>query len=156
MTVTLREITDENREAIRSLSVREDQQQFVATNDKSFRDAVAEPENHPWMRAIYEGDEPVGFLMLADDMATTPEHPWRYFLWRLMIDARRQRKGHARAAIDLLREYLRTRPGATELFTSYLPGDGSPEGFYRRLGFEPTGEMLEDEIVLHLPLADRP
>ncbi len=156
MTVTLREITDENRGAVRNLAVGEDQQRFVATNDKSFRDALAEPETHPWMRAIYEDEEPIGFLMLADDLATTPEHPWRYFLWRLMIDARYQRRGNARAAIALLREYLRSRPGATELFTSYVPGDGSPEGFYRRLGFEPTGEMLEDELVLRLPLGDGP
>jgi diamine N-acetyltransferase len=30
--------------------------------------------------------------------------------------------------------------------TYYVRGDGSPEGFYRRLGFEPTGEVLGEEV----------
>jgi hypothetical protein len=27
-----------------------------------------------------------------------------------------------------------------------LRGDGGPESFYRRLGFEPTGEVLGEEV----------
>ena len=49
------------------------------------------PDDDPvWMRAIYAGDTPVGFLM-------TSEAPDRgdYFLWRLMIDARFQGDGDA-------------------------------------------------------------
>ena len=42
--------------------------------------------------------------------------------------------------------------GATELLTSYVPGEGSPLPFYQKLGFVPTGEMDEDEIVLRLDL----
>jgi diamine N-acetyltransferase len=30
--------------------------------------------------------------------------------------------------------------GATELLTSYVSGEGGPAGFYRRLGFVPTGD----------------
>jgi hypothetical protein len=33
-----------------------------------------------------------------------------------------------------------------------VQGEGSPEGFYRRLGFELTGEMDEGEAVMKLPL----
>jgi len=43
--------------------------------------------------------------------------------------------------------------GATELLTSFVPGDGGPDGFYRRLGFEPTGEFDDHgEVVIRLPL----
>lgn len=31
-----------------------------------------------------------------------------------------------------------------------VPGDGSPVGFYERVGFEPTGEVVDDEFVLRL------
>ena len=39
---------------------------------------------------------------------------------------------------------------AEELELSYVPGDGSPEGFYRGLGFEPTSKVDEGEIVMAL------
>jgi len=39
--------------------------------------------------------------------------------------------------------------GGTELFTSHVPGEGSPAGFYARLGFVPTGELdPAGEIIL--------
>ena len=47
--------------------------------------------------------------------------------------------------------------GATELITSCVPGEGSPEPFYRRYGFVPNGETDEDgEIILTLDLSTRP
>ena len=45
---------------------------------------------------------------------------------------------------------------AEELLLSYVPGEGSPEGFYRGLGFEPTGEVDEGEVVMRLRLSDHP
>jgi diamine N-acetyltransferase len=44
------------------------------------------------------------------------------------------------------------RRNATELFTSWVLGDGGPEGFYLGLGFEPTGEWDDDEKVARLVL----
>ena len=38
--------------------------------------------------------------------------------------------------------------GATELLTSYGPGDGGPAGFYARLGFVPTGELAGDGEII--------
>ncbi len=91
--------------------------------------------------------------MIADDV---PAHDtvirWCYYLWRMMIDSRYQGRGYGRAALDRLTEYLRTRPGADELMTSVVPGDGSPLPFYLRYGFERTGEWFDHEQVLRLPL----
>ena len=42
--------------------------------------------------------------------------------------------------------------GATELLTSYQPGDGEPWPFYERFGFRPTGAIDHGEIVLSLDL----
>jgi diamine N-acetyltransferase len=151
-TVTLREITDENREAVAALRVAPGQEGFVATVAKSYADAAAFPAERPWYRAIYAGDEPVGFLMVSwAAPAAPPREGVVYFLWRLLVDARHQRQGYGRAAVQQVIELVRAE-GATEFLTSYEPGDGGPWPFYQRLGFEPTGEVDEGEIVLRLDL----
>lgn len=144
--VTLREITSSNETAVRALRVAPDQERFVATVATSLDEAEATPRARPWHRAIYAGEQPVGFVMLSYDMPPgDPDQPYRYFLWRLLIDARHQGHGYGRAAMELVIEHLRGRSNATELVTSVHPGPGSPGPFYRRLGFEPTGEWLEGE-----------
>jgi diamine N-acetyltransferase len=45
--------------------------------------------------------------------------------------------------------------GASQLVTSYAAGEGSPESFYRQIGFVPTAEEDEKaEKVLSLRLRD--
>jgi diamine N-acetyltransferase len=151
--VSLREITDANRSAVEALSVTPQQEQFVAGVRESLIEAAATPDAKPWYRAIYAGETPVGFVMISDNIA--PEHPQYlgpHFLWRLLIDARWQRHGYGRAALDLIVEYLATRPGCDRLFSSFIPGDGSPLGFYLQYGFLPTGAVFDDEPVLELLL----
>ena len=143
--VSLREVTAETVRQICRLRVTPEQEQFVAPNPISFAEALFHPT--AWFRAIYAGDEPVGFVMLDDDAAKS-----EYYLWRLMLDAGQQRKGYGRRAVELVLGYVRTRPGATELRVSWVPGEGGPEGFYRGLGFEPTGEIDDGEVVARLPL----
>jgi diamine N-acetyltransferase len=151
--VSLRPVTAENMAAVQSLRVATDQEKFVASVDRSLADAAAHPQAKPWYRAGYAGDIPVGFVMLCDDVAPgEPELPWRYFLWRLLVDERFQGRGYGRAVLDLVVAYVRTRPEADALVTSVVPGTGSPLGFYVRYGFRPTGEMVEGEQVLRLPL----
>jgi diamine N-acetyltransferase len=54
--------------------------------------------------------------------------------------------------MELLMEYVRSRPGGKELLLSCVPGESGPSGFYEKLGFTPTGEMEEDEIVMRREL----
>jgi diamine N-acetyltransferase len=143
--ITLDEVTGESVRAICRLAVAPDQSAFVAPNAVSFAEALFEP--HAWYRAIAADGVPVGFVMLYDD----PAEPV-YYLWRFMIDARHQGKGYGARALELVLAHVRERPGATELKVSWVPGEGSPEGFYRRLGFEPTGEIDEGEVVARLAL----
>jgi len=145
-TVTLREVTKENLRQVLNLEVAPTQTKFVASNAVSIAQAHFYPEK-AWFRAIYADETPVGFLMLSDK-PDTPE----YFLWRLMIDARYQKFGFARRAMELLFDYVRARPGAKEIFTSCVPGEGSPQGFYESLGFTLTGEMDGDEVVMRRDL----
>jgi diamine N-acetyltransferase len=151
--ITLREITDENRAAVEALAVSTEQAHFVASVSDSLREAAETPRACPWYRAIYRDETPVGFVMLSDNIpAGRPEYLGPYFLWRLLVDARYQREGIGRAALDLVVAYARSRPGADRLFTSYVPGAGSPLGFYLGYGFVATGDDFDGEPVLELPL----
>ncbi|HEY0733586.1 MAG TPA: GNAT family N-acetyltransferase [Herpetosiphonaceae bacterium] len=145
-TVTLREVTKETVREILRLKVAPEQEQFVASNAVSIAQAYFDRET-AWFRGIYADEVPVGFVMLSDD----PVKP-EYFLWRFMIDKRYQGYGYGRRAIELLIEYVRTRPGAKTLLVSCVPGDGSPCPFYEKLGFVYTGEEDEGELVLRLDL----
>ena len=145
--ISLREITGETVVQICELSdtLSEEQHKMVAPNGVSI--AQAHFADRAWFRAIYAGEEPVGFIMLSDE----PEKP-NYYLWRFMIAGPHQGKGYGRRALELLIEYVKTRPGAKELMTSYVPIEGGPEGFYRKLGFEPTGEVHGGEVEIRLAL----
>ena len=55
-----------------------------------------------------------------------------------IVDERYQRRGIGRAIVHRVAELIRAE-GATELFTSYVVGDGGLDLFYERLGFVPTG-----------------
>jgi diamine N-acetyltransferase len=144
--VTLREVNEKNLWPVLKLSVAEEQKKFVASNAESIAEAYFAREI-AWFRGIYADDTPVGFLMMED----MPEKQ-EYFLWRLMVDAKYQGMGFGFKAMNLLIDHVKRRPGAVEIKTSYVPGDGSPGPFYHRLGFEETGEILEDERVLCLKL----
>ena len=69
------------------------------------------------------------------------------FLWRLMIAGPYQGKGYGRKALDLLVRHLKAL-GIPELYTSCGQGEASPEGFYLKFGFIPTGDYYDDEIEL--------
>ncbi|WP_285630496.1 GNAT family N-acetyltransferase [Lentzea sp. NBRC 102530] len=153
MQIRLAEITDADRDAVLAVRVRPEQERFVASVEKSFQDARDNPEAQPWFRAVHDGPVPVGFVMLSWGLVPGPGLRGPYFLWRLLIGAEFQGRGYGRAVLDEVVTLLRAA-GATELWTSCVPGDGSPEPFYRRYGFLPTGEVDEDgEVVLRLPLA---
>lgn len=155
MTVALREVTEDNAQAVLALRTTPEQERFVSTVAYTLREAAENPEVNPWLRAVYVGDRPVGLVMLAWDVEPRPPEifgPW--YLWKLLIDHAHQGQGYGRAVLEQVVEVVRDE-GASELLTSYVPGEGSPEGFYARLGFVPTGELNSDgEIVLRRPLRE--
>jgi diamine N-acetyltransferase len=145
--VTLREITEETVVSICKLSdtLSAQHKKMVAPNAVSI--AQAHYNQYAWFRAIYADETPVGFIMLYDN----PEEP-EYFLWRLMIAGPFQGFGYGRDAVQSLIEYVRQRPGVKELLVSCVEGEGSPEGFYAKLGFKRTGEILGEEVVMSLAI----
>ena len=146
-TISLREITKDNLRDIFKLRVAPEQERFVATNAISIAQAYFD-RDVAWFRAIYANDTPVGFLMLHDEPADR-----KYYLWRFMVDHRFQGQGYGAQALEQVIAYVRQRPGAHELLTSVVPGEGSPGSFYEKLGFAYTGEMDEGERVMRKPIS---
>jgi diamine N-acetyltransferase len=140
---------------VEALSVSPIQEQFVASVADSLVEAVEDPGGRAIHWAIYAEDTPVGFVMISDEV-DGPDYIAQY-LWRLLIDQRYQGRGYGAAALDLIVEYFRDRPGVRVMWTSCGEGEGGPLGFYERYGFEQTGDrVFDDEILLRLDITDRP
>jgi diamine N-acetyltransferase len=156
--VELRDIvTDADRAAAIALRVHPRQERFVASVETSLREAVEYPEALARYWTVNDGDRVVGFVMLSDGIPAAvleadPTLVGPYFLWRLLIDESAQRQGYGSAALDALVDYVRGRPRADALLTSAGQGEGSPQAFYERYGFVPTGEIHEGEAILRLDL----
>jgi len=146
------EVNTVNERAVRRLDTHKSQERFVAPMMASFTDALF-PEVIdgfpvvPWFRAVEADGELVGFVMIAE---STDHHPEPY-LWRLLVDRRHQGRGIGSRCIALLAAELRAA-GDRKLLTSWVDGKGSPRGFYERLGFRETGEIIDGEIEAFIEL----
>jgi len=151
-TVSLREVTKANLRSVLLASVAGSQQRFVASNAISL--AQAHIHGNAWHWAIYADETVVGFAMatkLKEDefdlmLAGDPE------LWRFMIDERYQGHGFGKKALEQIVSVFRGWGGAN-IWTSCVPGAGSPYEFYKRSGFTDTGIVDEREVILQLPLS---
>ena len=147
-TITLRPITDENREAVLKLTVREDQP-FVAPNDVSLRQADEANAEEPGTArpfAIYADERLVGFCMFAFAPEAEDEDD-RYWLWRFMIDQNEQGKGYGQAALLEIIKYFKEN-GADRLYLSTEPENELGLHVYHKAGFRDTGIISDEEAVL--------
>ena len=137
--ISLREITSQNIKAVLKLRVSKNQKKvYPRSNAYSIAEGHFPADNDlVWMRAIYAGDIPVGFLMTSE----APDKG-EYFLWRMMIDAKHQGKGYGSRAVELLIKRIKSSINAKKLVTSHLQGEGNAGPFYQKLGFKYTGEIL--------------
>jgi diamine N-acetyltransferase len=150
--VSLRPLSESNRQAVEALRVSRSQEQFVSSVADSLREAAEHPDAHALYWAVYADDTPVGFVMIADEVESPEYIP--HYLWKLLIDERYQRQGLGTATLDLIADFFRGRPGVELLSTSAGQEEGSPIAFYERYGFERTGEVFYGEVVLQLRLSE--
>jgi len=161
--IHLEKVNGRNVWELLRLRVAEAQQGFVAPNDASIIEAYVALAGggHAFPFGIYEGDAPVGFLMVGFGTDESWENPPaiaenNYNLWRLMIDERYQRRGYGREALRLALDFIRTRPcGPAEYcFLSYEPENAAARALYSSFGFRENGEMDGDEVVAALRMED--
>lgn len=143
--ITLEEITEDTLSDILNLEVTEEQKRLIASNAVSI--AQAHFCRYSWMRAVYADEEPVGFVSLYLD----PDTP-RYEVWRFMIDQHGQQHGYGRQALKLIIAFVKSLPEAQELYLSYRPEKGNAAPFFKKAGFEDTGEFHGNEKVMKIDL----
>jgi diamine N-acetyltransferase len=135
-----------------SESLSPEQKRCVAPNVRSLAQAYLHRRS-AWPRAVYWGEEPIGFVMLDRFPVNFPEKDLPvYFLWRLMVAAPFQGQGFGKQILDLLVDKCR-KEGQKFLYTSCDREGPMPYAFYWAYGFEDTGVVEDDEAVLRLPIS---
>jgi len=158
--VELRDIVSEDDvEAVMGLRRGPGQERYLGSMISHFEDAVADARACPRMWSAHDAatGELVGFVMISDGIPqdvldADDDIVGPYYLWRLLIDRGKQGRGYGAAAVDAVAAYVRGRPGGDFLLTSCAAGDGSPQPFYLRYGFEKTGDVKWGEDILRLDL----
>ena len=131
MTVVLKSLGEAEREAVIALDVGDDQDDFVATNAESLEEADENPACVPL--GVFSGDEPVviddlvGFAMYALD-----GDDGNWWIYRLMIDKRFQKRGFGRAALS---NACRPFQAATPSISAFIPRTRRPPTCTVRKGF---------------------
>ena len=146
--ITLRAITEDNFIDAFNLKLAPGQERFVSHPVRSLAQAYVYREQcQPF--GIYEGDTMVGYVMVIYDY-DIPE----YDIWHMMIDESYQRRGYGSAALDLVLDYIKTKPfGSSNRVTLTCNRDNIQAlKLYKSKGFTETGAEDEDEIELSLTL----
>ena len=154
--IRLEKINDDNFYAITKLRIKKEQKGFVADNTYSLVHAYLEViNNRPvFPFGIFDGDKPVGFIMISYNAMSDREIPREYekhvrntyFIWRFMIDRKYQGRGYGREAMKLALDFIRTFPcGESEYcWLSYDIKNEGARSLYRSFGFVETTEAYKE------------
>jgi len=153
MSMELRPVTVENWNSLIKLKVREDQKDFVASNLYSIAEAQFgfDEEGH-WSLfpfGLYVENEPVGFAMTGLNYAHSH---FQGLILRLMVDEKYQGNGYGRAAMESMLATFRADECVSVVCITYESENNPARKLYASLGFEETGEFMENEVVALLRL----
>lgn len=146
--ISFRKITEDNFAAIIQMK-RPDGEKFVASNAYSLAQAWLYREaGDVWPFAIYDEETPVGFMMLDEDLEERC-----LVIWRIMFPQEHQNKGYGTLAIQQIIRLARDSGKYDFIILDYVPKNKIAEHVYQKLGFLPTGEIVNNgEIEMKLIL----
>jgi len=143
--VRLEDVTARNWRAVVRLKLAPEQEELVASNLYSIAQSKFDPDAHP--RAVYAGDEIVGFIMYDVDQ---PAH--EASIYRFMIDREHHGKGYGRAALARALDEIRATPGMQKISIGYMPENAVAKAFYASFGFMEVGTDEDGETIAELKL----
>lgn len=144
--IHFKEITEDNFDAIIQMK-RPPDEGFVASNAYSLAQAwLYRNNNDVYPFAIYHDEEPVGFMLLDEDLEERC-----LVIWRIMFPVEHQKKGYGTQAIQQIIRLAKDSGKYDHLLIDCVPENQIAKHVYEKLGFQPTGEIVNDgEIELKL------
>lgn len=142
MEIQLKAVTRQNFLDVTDLRLLDHQRDYVASNAFSIAQASFNPAMQT--RAIYAGEELVGFLLYVD--LEQAGQPGEFGVWRLMIDIRHQGKGYGRRAMQMAVAEIRARGGVRKIWIAYQLDNTKARDLYAGLGFVETEADEDDEM----------
>ena len=148
--INLKNITEDNFVDAFNLKLAAGQEMFVSHPIRSLAQAyVYRDQCQPF--GVYVDDEMVGYVMVIYDY-DIPE----YDIWHMMIDEAEQGKGYGRAALELVIDYIKTKPfGSSDRVALTCNKDNAKAlKLYHNMGFLETEVEDEEEIELFMMIGD--
>jgi histidinol dehydrogenase len=148
---SVRPVDAGNVDAVLKLQVAAGQRALVASVERSLAQVAYEPAGRAL--ALFDGDEAVGMMLLYDARLDKERPASQLYVWRLLVDARHQKRGYGRLAVQWIIDEAR-RWGVAEVGLSHVMREGHAGGFYEKMGFAYTGEIDDGEHKMLLKLND--
>jgi histidinol dehydrogenase len=142
---SVRPVTADNVDELFELEVAPEQRGLVGSAMKSIAQAAYEPASR--VLALCLGEQPVGLLLLYDARRDDERPANQLYVWRILVDARFQRRGIGRQAMNWVLLEAR-RLGFETVGLSHQPLAGHAGPFYEKLGFVYTGVLTDGEIKM--------
>lgn len=143
--------TRENWKEALELNVREAQRHFVPTVAVSLAKVHIRPDGDEYTYlpfCLYNEEQSlVGFAMITVDPSTRTS----YWMNGFLIDAAHQGNGYGKEAIQAVMGHIRSSYPLSECLNLTVCRDNAHAiRLYERMGFVPTGDVYDDEIVYRL------
>ena len=150
---SVRPVDAGNFEAVLKLQVAAGQRQFVAPVERSLAQAAYEPAGRAL--AMFDGEEVVGMMLLYDARLNKEKPAEQLYVWRLLVDARHQKRGYGRLAMAWVVQEAKAW-GVQQVGLSHVDGLGHAGAFYQKLGFTYTGEIEGGEHKMVMGVLPKP
>lgn len=148
--VNFRKIDEDNFAEMIKMK-RPDHENFVAPVVFSLAQAwLYKDNNDVYPFAIYDDETPVGFMMLDEDLEERC-----LVIWRILFPVEHQYKGYGTKAIGKIIQMAKDSGKYDFMLIDCVPENSAAKHVYEKLGFEPTGNIVNDgEIELKLLLTE--
>ena len=145
--INFRAITEENFDDVIRMKC-SDNEHFVASNAYSLAQAWLYREaGDVFPFAIYNDDEPVGFMLLDDGSDEKC-----LVIWRIMFSMAYQNQGYGTAALRQIIRLAKESGKYDFMILGCAPNNHIAEHVYRKLDFERTGVFSHGEYEMRLDL----
>ncbi|NML51187.1 GNAT family N-acetyltransferase [Streptomyces sp. R302] len=144
--VVLEEITDDNWRDVADVAPADEQRRYVAA--LAARYLLLSQRGGVWTSLGVRADHDiVGHVMWAYD-----DKDGTHWIGGMMVSAAEQGKGVGRATLGAVIEHLSALPECRQIRLSCHPDNTSAGSLYTSFGFQPTGGLEDEEIVMALPV----